>query len=77
VANLLGGNRAPTTGPSRAPCTPSPSVLHRGMSPPLAAATGVDLITVQHDLAETARAQVEDDDAAGSSWYADAGSGDI
>ena len=47
------------------------------MSPSLAAATGVDLITVSYDLAETARAQVEDDDRGRVELYADAGAGDI
>jgi hypothetical protein len=77
VANLLGGTRAADyRAIPRTVCT-SPSVYTVGMSPSLAAATGVDLITVSYDLAETARATVEDDDRGRVELYADAGSGDI
>ena len=55
----------------------SPSVYTVGMSPSLAAATGVELITASYDLAETARATVEDDDRGRVELYADAGAGDI
>jgi len=55
----------------------SPSVVTVGMSPALAAASGVDLVTVSCDLAETARATVEDDDRGRVELYADAGNDDI
>ena len=55
----------------------SPSVYTVGMSPSLAEATGVELITASYDLAETARATVEDDDRGRVELYADAASGDI
>jgi dihydrolipoamide dehydrogenase len=77
VANLLGGNRAADYRAIPRTVYTSPSVYTVGMSPSLAAATGVDLITVSYDLAETARAQVEDDDRGRVELYADAGSGDI
>jgi pyruvate/2-oxoglutarate dehydrogenase complex dihydrolipoamide dehydrogenase (E3) component len=77
AANLLGGNRAADYRAIPRTVYTSPSVYTVGMSPSLAAATGVDLITVSYDLAETARAQVEDDDRGRVELYADAGSGDI
>jgi pyruvate/2-oxoglutarate dehydrogenase complex dihydrolipoamide dehydrogenase (E3) component len=52
-------------------------VVTVGMSPALAAASGVELITVSCDLAETARATVEDDDRGRVELYADAGNDDI
>jgi pyruvate/2-oxoglutarate dehydrogenase complex dihydrolipoamide dehydrogenase (E3) component len=77
VANLLGGTRAADYRAIPRTVYTSPSVYTVGMSPSLAAATGVDLITVSYDLAETARATVEDDDRGRVELYADAGSGDI
>ena len=77
AANLLGGKRAADYRAIPRTVYTSPSVYTVGMSPSLAAATGVDLITVSYDLAETARAQVEDDDRGRVELYADAGSGDI
>ncbi len=77
AANLLGGTRAADYRAIPRTVYTSPSVYTVGMSPSLATATGVDLITVSYDLAETARAQVEDDDRGRVELYADAGSGDI
>ena len=77
AANLLGGSRAADYRAVPRTVYTSPSVYTVGMSPSLAAATGVDLITVSYDLAETARAQVEDDDRGRVELYADAGAGDI
>jgi pyruvate/2-oxoglutarate dehydrogenase complex dihydrolipoamide dehydrogenase (E3) component len=77
VANLLGGTRAADYRAIPRTVYTSPSVYTVGMSPSLAAATGVDLITVSYDLAETARATVEDDDRGRVELYADARSGDI
>ena len=77
AANLLGGTRAADYRAVPRTVYTSPSVYTVGMSPSLAAATGVDLITVSYDLAETARAQVEDDDRGRVELYADAGAGDI
>ena len=77
AANLLGGTRAADYRAIPRTVYTSPSVYTVGMSPSLAEATGVDLITVSYDLAETARAQVEDDDRGRVELYADAASGDI
>jgi dihydrolipoamide dehydrogenase len=77
AANLLGGHRAADYRAIPRTVYTSPSVYTVGMSPSLAAATGVDLITVSYDLAETARATVEDDDRGRVELYADAASGDV
>ena len=77
AANLLGGTRAADYRAIPRTVYTSPSVYTVGMSPSLAEATGVELITVSYDLAETARAQVEDDDRGRVELYADAASGDI
>ncbi len=77
AANLLGGTRAADYRAVPRTVYTSPSVYTVGMSPSLAAATGVNLITVSCDLAETARAQVEDDDRGRVELYADAGAGDV
>ncbi|HUY44544.1 MAG TPA: NAD(P)/FAD-dependent oxidoreductase [Streptosporangiaceae bacterium] len=77
TANILGGNRcADYRAVPRTVCT-SPSVYTVGMSPALAAASGMDLVTVSFELAETARATVEDDDRGRVELYADAGRDDI
>ena len=77
AANLLGGHRAADYRAIPRTVYTSPSVYTVGMSPSLAAATGVELITVSYDLAETARATVEDDDRGRVELYADAASGDV
>jgi pyruvate/2-oxoglutarate dehydrogenase complex dihydrolipoamide dehydrogenase (E3) component len=77
AANILGGHRlADYRAIPRAVYT-SPSVYSVGISPGHAAAAGVDLFTVGFDLAETARAAVDDDDRGRVELYADAGRGDI
>jgi pyruvate/2-oxoglutarate dehydrogenase complex dihydrolipoamide dehydrogenase (E3) component len=77
VANLLGGIRAADYRAIPRTVYTSPSVYAVGMSPSLAEATGVELITVSYDLAETARATVEDDDRGRVELYVDAASGDL
>ncbi len=72
AANILGGNRCADYRAVPRTVYTSPSVVTVGMSPGLAAATGVDLVTVSCDLAETARATVEDDDRGRVELYADA-----
>ena len=73
AANILGGNRGADYRAIPRTVYTSPSVYTVGMSPSLAEATGVDLVTVSYDLAETARATVEDDDRGRVELYADAG----
>ena len=77
AANILGGHRAADYRAIPRTVYTSPSVYTVGMSPSLAEATGVELITASYDLAETARATVEDDDRGRVELYADAGAGDI
>ncbi|HEX3388923.1 MAG TPA: NAD(P)/FAD-dependent oxidoreductase, partial [Streptosporangiaceae bacterium] len=77
AANLLGGSRAADYRAIPRTVYTSPSVYTVGMSPSLAEATGVELITVSYDLAETARATVEDDDRGRVELYADAAAGDL
>lgn len=77
AANILGGNRCADYRAVPRTVYTSPSVVTVGMSPALAAASGVDLVTVSCDLAETARATVEDDDRGRVELYADAGNDDI
>ncbi len=77
AANILGGHRAADYRAIPRTVYTSPSVYTVGMSPSLAEATGVELITASYDLAETARATVEDDDRGRVELYADAGAGDL
>ncbi len=77
AANILGGHRAADYRAIPRTVYTSPSVYTVGMSPSLAADTGVELFTASYDLAETARATVEDDDRGRVELYADAGAGDI
>jgi pyruvate/2-oxoglutarate dehydrogenase complex dihydrolipoamide dehydrogenase (E3) component len=77
AGNLLGGSRAADYRAIPRTVYTSPSVYTVGMSPSLAEATGVELITVSYDLAETARATVEDDDRGRVELYVDAASGDL
>jgi pyruvate/2-oxoglutarate dehydrogenase complex dihydrolipoamide dehydrogenase (E3) component len=77
AANILGGNRWADYRAIPRTVYTSPSVYTVGMSPALAAASGVDLVTVSFDLAETARATVEDDDRGRVELYADAARDDI
>src|SRR5580693_5734072 len=77
AANVLGGNRCADYRAVPRTVYTSPSVVTVGVSPALAAASGVDLVTVSCDLADTARATVEDDDRGRVELYADAGNDDI
>ncbi len=77
AANILGGQRAADYRAVPRTVYTSPSVYTVGMSPSLAAATGVELLTASYDLAETARATVEDDDRGRVELYTDAGAGGI
>jgi dihydrolipoamide dehydrogenase len=77
AANILGGNRWADYRAIPRTVYTSPSVYTVGMSPALAAASGVDLVTVSFDLAETARATAEDDDRGRVELYADAARDDI
>ncbi len=75
AANLLGNRReADYRGIPRLVYT-TPSVFAAGVSPRRALADGVDLVTAGFDLAETARATVEDDDRGRLELYADAREG--
>ena len=77
AANILGGNRCTDYRAVPRTVYTSPTVYTVGMSPSVAAASGVDLVTVSFDLAETARAAVEDDDRGRVELYADAGRDDM
>ena len=77
AANILGGHRlADYRAIPRAVYT-SPSVYSVGISPGHAAAAGAELRTVGFDLAETARAAVDDADGGRVELYADARGGGI
>ncbi len=74
AANILGASRtADYRAIPRAVYT-TPSVYAVGLSPRHAAAAGITLVTAGQDLAETARAAVEDDDRGRVELYADAAS---
>jgi dihydrolipoamide dehydrogenase len=75
AANILGSQReADYRAIPRAVYT-TPSVFAVGLSPQSAAAAGIDLVSAGFDVAETARAAVEDDDRGHVELYADANSG--
>lgn len=77
AANILGGSRtADYRAIPRAVYT-TPSVYAVGLSPRHAASAGVRLITAGRDLADTARAAVEDDDRGRVELYADADRGEF
>ena len=76
IANILGEHRvADYRAIPRCVYTTS-SVCCVGVTPGQAAAAGIQLRTVGHDLAETARAAVEDDDRGRIELYADMTRGD-
>jgi dihydrolipoamide dehydrogenase len=77
AANILGGNRCADYRAVPRTVYTTPSVYTVGLSPAAAAAAGLDLVTTSCDLAETARATVEDDDRGRVELYADAGRDDI
>jgi dihydrolipoamide dehydrogenase len=77
AANILGAGRvADYRAIPRAVYT-TPSVYTVGLSPRHADAAGVSLVTAGQDLADTARAAVEDDDRGRVELYADAARGDV
>lgn len=77
AANILGEDREAGYRAIPRPVYTTPSVFAVGLSPQLAAAQGVELVTAGFDLAETARATMEDDDRGRVELYADAVSGTL
>lgn len=72
AANVLGGSRSADYRAIPRTVYTMPSVYSVGVSPRHAAAAGLDLVTAGQDLAETARAAVEDDERGRVELYADA-----
>ncbi|HEY1915778.1 MAG TPA: NAD(P)/FAD-dependent oxidoreductase [Streptosporangiaceae bacterium] len=72
AANILGGQREADYRAIPRVVYTTPSVYTVGLSPARAQAAGVELATAGFDLAETARATVEDDDKGRVELYADA-----
>jgi pyruvate/2-oxoglutarate dehydrogenase complex dihydrolipoamide dehydrogenase (E3) component len=77
IANILGEHRVADYRAIPRCVYTTPSVCCVGVSPGQAAAAGIQLRTVGHDLAETARAAVEDDDRGRIELYADMTPGDV
>jgi dihydrolipoamide dehydrogenase len=77
VDNSLGGNRAADYRAIPRCVYTTPTVYCVGLTPRRAAAAGIQLRAVAHDLAETARAAVEDDDRGRIELYADTTRGDM
>ncbi|HUL24257.1 MAG TPA: NAD(P)/FAD-dependent oxidoreductase [Streptosporangiaceae bacterium] len=77
VANILGEHRAADYRAIPRCVFTMPSVYCVGVTPGRAAAAGIQLRTVGIDLAETARAAVEDDDRGRIELYADTARGDM
>ncbi len=77
VANILGERRVADYRAIPRCVYTTPSVCCVGVTPGQAAAAGIQLRTVGHDLAETARAAVEDDDRGRIELYADMTRGDM
>lgn len=75
AANILGAGRAADYRAIPRAVYTTPSVYAVGLSPRHAGAAGVTLVTAGHDLAETARAAVEDDERGRVELYADAARG--
>jgi pyruvate/2-oxoglutarate dehydrogenase complex dihydrolipoamide dehydrogenase (E3) component len=71
AANILGEHREADYRAIPRVVYTTPSVYTVGLSPARAAAAGVELLTASLDLAETARATVEDDDRGRVELYAD------
>jgi pyruvate/2-oxoglutarate dehydrogenase complex dihydrolipoamide dehydrogenase (E3) component len=76
IANILGEHRVADYRAIPRCVYTTPSVCCVGVTPGHAAAAGIQLRTVGHDLAETARAAVEDDDRGRIELYADMTRGD-
>jgi pyruvate/2-oxoglutarate dehydrogenase complex dihydrolipoamide dehydrogenase (E3) component len=77
IANILGEHRVADYRAIPRCVYTTPSVCCVGVSPGQAAAAGIQLRTVGHDLAGTARAAVEDDDRGRIELYADMTRGDV
>ena len=77
IANILGEHRVADYRAIPRCVYTTPSVCCVVVSPGQAAAAGIQLRTVGHDLAETARAAVEDDDRGRIELYADMTRGDV
>jgi dihydrolipoamide dehydrogenase len=77
IANILGEHRVADYRAIPRCVYTTPSVCCVGVTPGQAAAAGIQLRTVGHDLAETARAAVEDDDRGRIELYADMTRGDM
>src|SRR5262245_23955376 len=76
IANILGEHRVADYRAIPRCVYTTPSVCCVGVTPGQAAAAGIQLRTVGHDLTETARAAVEDDDRGRIELYADMTRGD-
>ena len=76
IANILGEHRVADYRAIPRCVYTTPSVCCVGVTPGQAAAAGIQLRTAGHDLAETARAAVEDDDRGRIELYADMTRGD-
>ena len=77
IANILGEHRVADYRAIPRCVYTTPSVCCVGVTPGQAAAAGIQLRTVGHDLAETARAAVEDDDRGRIELYSDRTRGDM
>ncbi|HEY2577974.1 MAG TPA: NAD(P)/FAD-dependent oxidoreductase [Streptosporangiaceae bacterium] len=77
VANILGDEREADYRAIPRVVYTAPSVYAVGLSPAQAAAAGIELDTAGFDLAETARATVQDDDRGRVELYADPDDGDV
>ena len=77
IANILGERRVADYRAIPRCVYTTPSVCCVGITPGHAAAAGIQLRTVGHDLAETARAAVEDDDRGRIELYSDRTRGDM
>jgi pyruvate/2-oxoglutarate dehydrogenase complex dihydrolipoamide dehydrogenase (E3) component len=77
IANILGEHRVADYRAIPRCVYTTPSVCCVGVTPGQAAAAGIQLRTVGHDLVETARAAVEDDDRGRIELYADMTRGDM
>jgi dihydrolipoamide dehydrogenase len=77
IANILGERRVADYRAIPRCVYTTPSVCCVGVTPGQAAAAGIQLRTVGHDLAETARAAVEDDDRGRIELYSDRTRGDM
>lgn len=77
AANILGEDREADYRAIPRPVHTSPPVFAVGLSPQLAEAQGVELLSAGLDLAETARATMEDEERGRIELYADAASGTL